>query len=188
MKELSLCIMKTSIKVSLAALLSLLLLTGGANAQNKIGIDIAGIRNMHSHINGLNVSAFYHFSEKLVAGVEMNRFFPNDRKKAEEDITLSAWDFDFNVHYLIPIHHNWKFYPVSGISHTSEKEYLPNLLETRYERFWSFNTGAGMLWEVGHWSPHIEYVYTWGLINQQFLLAGLSYEIEWGSKKHSSKE
>lgn len=180
--------MKTSIKEGLAALLFLLLFSGGAIAQNKIGIDIAGIRNMHSHINGLNVSAFYHFSENLVAGVEMNRFFNNDRKKEEEDITLSAWDFDLNVHYLIPVHHNWKFYPVAGISHTSEKERIIALQENRFERFWSFNTGAGMLLEMGHWSPHVEYVCTWGLLNQQFLLAGLSYEIQWGHQKHTGKE
>lgn len=180
--------MKSTIKGSLVALLSLLLIITGANAQKKIGIDLAGIRNMHSHINGLNVSAFYHFSEKIVAGVEVNRFFPSDKKKGTEDIKLSAWDIDFNVHYLMPIHHNWKFYPVTGISHTSEKEVTREFNEKLYERFWSFNTGAGMLWEVGHWSPHIEYVYTWGLINQQFLLAGLSYEIEWGNKKHHGRE
>jgi hypothetical protein len=30
----------------------------------------------------------------------------------------------------------------------------------------------------GRWVPHIEYTISWGHINQQFFLAGISYELE----------
>jgi len=52
-----------------------------------------------------------------------------------------------------------------------------------YERFWSYNTGAGILYQLGKWGPHVEYMFTWGHQNQQFLLAGISYELEWGKKE-----
>lgn len=154
-------------------------------AQNKISIDLAAIRNMRTEMNGLNVSCFYHFTERLTGGIEMNRFFPVHRKIGEEGIQLSAWDFDMNLHYLLPLHKNIALYPLTGISHTSDKEYNTVNNESLYEKFWSFNTGVGLLCECGKWSPHVEYSYTWGHINQQFLLAGISYELEWGH--HTAK-
>lgn len=48
-----------------------------------------------------------------------------------------------------------------------------------YERFWSYNTGVGLLWEKGRWAPPVECSFTWEQLNQQFLLAGINYEIEW---------
>ncbi|MBL0358932.1 MAG: hypothetical protein IPP72_19610 [Chitinophagaceae bacterium] len=53
--------------------------------------------------------------------------------------------------------------------------------------FLSFNTGAGLLLECGRWCPHVEYSYTWGHINQQFLLAGVSYELEWSHPGNERK-
>ncbi len=152
-------------------------------AQNKMSIDIASVSNRHSSINGLNVSAFYHFSERFTGGVEMNRFFPINKNLSGEDVQQSAWDFDLNFHYLLPVGKELKIYPLSGISHTSEKEMNVKTGENGIERFWSYNTGAGILYELGKWSPHIEYSFTWGHINQQFLVAGLSYELEWGTHK-----
>jgi hypothetical protein len=173
---------------SLKALLfvCLLLTTANGLAQSKISLDLAAIRNIRTQINGLNVSCFYHFNNRLTGGIEMNRFFAVSRKVGDEEMKRSAWDFDMNFHYLLPLHKNIKLYPLTGISHTSEKEYIPASNESHYEKFWSFNTGAGLLCECGKWSPHIEYSYTWGHINQQFLLAGISYELEWGhdSEKH----
>jgi hypothetical protein len=129
------------------------------------------------------VSSFYHFNERLVGGIEMNRFFPL-RKFVEDDrIENSALDLDLNFHYLIPLNKTVKLYPLSGISHTSEKEHNRKTGEIIYERFWSFNTGAGVLFSLGKWSPHIEYMFTWGHLNQQFVLVGIGYEIEWGKHR-----
>lgn len=167
------------------ALFAALLLLGsmGAGAQKTVGIDLASIRNIRHQLNGLNVSAFYHFNERLIGGIEMNRFMPVSREEKEELLEVSAWDFDLNFHYLLPLNKTIKLYPLTGISHTSEKELNRTIGETSYERFWSFNTGAGVLFSLGRWSPHLEYMFTWGHINQQFLLAGISYELEWGYKE-----
>ena len=160
------------------ALLLVLTASAGLQAQTRVSFDLGATRNLRQHLNGLNVSSFYHFSEAISAGIEMNRYFNAHRFKGEEGITQSAWDFDLNLHYLIPSNGRLKAYPVSGISHTSEKEISVLSQETSVERFWSFNTGAGILFEWHHLSPHAEYLFTWGKINQQFLLLGLSYEIE----------
>jgi hypothetical protein len=157
-------------------------------AQNKMSIDIASVSNRHSSINGLNVSSFYHFSEHFTGGIEMNRFFPVNKNVSGEDVQQSAWDFDLNFHYLLPIAKEWKLYPLTGISHTSEKEVTLKTGETGFDKFWSYNTGAGILCELGRWSPHIEYSFTWGHINQQFLIAGLSYELELCHHKNLVKE
>lgn len=154
-----------------------------ACAQYTASIDLATVRNMRLQLNGLNVSAFYHFNERLIGGIEMNRFFTSKHIKHEEAVELSAWDFDLNFHYLLPLGKTLRLYPLTGISHTSEKEYIIALDETAYEHFWSFNTGAGAVFELGKWAPHIEYMFTWGKMNQQFLLAGISYELEWGKKE-----
>ncbi len=153
------------------------MITHQLSAQAKTGIDVAAIRNMRNHINGLNLSCFYHFDEKFSVGVEMNRFFPAVRNVDAEEVELSAWDFDLNAHYLFPLSKQIKYYPLLGISHTSEKEKQRVKNEAEYERFWSFNTGAGVLLEYKRWAPHIEYNFTWGKENQQFLLIGISYEI-----------
>ena len=156
-----------------------LFLTLSAFAQHKSSIDLAAIRNFRTHHNGLNVSFFYHFNEHLTAGAEMNRFFPVTKKVGTEELKESAWDFDYNMHYILPIHKSLKYYPILGFSHTSEKESLTESGETSYARFWSANTGLGLLLETGKVSPHIEYLATWGKHNQQFILAGLSFEMEW---------
>lgn len=160
-----------------------LLLPVFAGAQHTASFDLAAIRNTTAQLNGLNVSAFYHFSERFVGGIEMNRFFGSKHIKQEEEIKLSAWDFDLNFHYLLPLGKTVKLYPLTGISHTSEKEIILSVDETGYNRFWSFNAGAGALFQLGRWAPHIEYMFTWGKLNQQFLLAGISYELEWGKEK-----
>lgn len=140
---------------------------------------------MRQQLNGVNVSGFYHFNERLIGGIETNRFFPVKHQNEKELVEASAWDFDLNFHYLVPLNKTVKLYPLSGISHTSEKEFNSSTGETAYERFWSYNTGAGVLIELGHWAPHVEYMFTWGHINQQFLLAGISYELEWGHGEKS---
>ena len=165
----------------------LLLPPAGVNAQHTASFDIAAIRNMRTHMNGLNISGFYHFTERITAGIEMNRFFSVNRIKKDEELKISAWDLDLNFHYLLPLNKKIRLYPLSGISHTSEKEMNRGTAEDHYERFWSFNTGAGLLYVLGKWSPHIEYSYTWGHINQQFLLAGISYELAWGQKEKTEK-
>jgi len=152
-------------------------------AQQMASVDLAVIRNMRHHINGINVSGFYHFNPKLSCGIELNRFFKTTKQVNEENVEMSAWDVDLNVHYLLPFSKKLKWYPICGISHTSEKERDPAAGATGYERCWSFNTGAGMLLSLGKWSPHMEYLFTWGPINQQFLLAGISYEIAWRKEK-----
>lgn len=180
--------MKKNYSCKLRLLTSLLLLTViNTNAQHKISFDASIIRNIPKKVNGLNLSCFWHFNEQLTGGIEVNRFFPVNKKLGEENTRLSAWDLDLNFHYLLTVHNKLKCYPISGISHTAEKEYIVKAPELKYmeESFWSFNSGAGILCECGKWCPHIEYTYTWGHINQQFLLAGFTYEVEWG---HHSKE
>ena len=175
--------MKTS-KLLRGLLIAFLLLPAlGAGAQRTASIDLASIRNIRHQLNGLNVSGFYHFNERLTGGIEMNRFFPVKRVKGEEPMEISAWDLDLNFHYLLPVSRTVKLYPLNGISHTSERELNRVSGESIYERFWSFNTGAGIVFLLDRWSPHAEYMFTWGHINQQFLLVGISYEIEWGHKE-----
>jgi hypothetical protein len=155
-----------------------LLMAENSTAQQKISFDVAAIRNIRHSLNGSNLSCFYHFNENLVGGLEMNRFFPVKQTKEEKTAEYSAWDLDLNFHYLLPTKNKYRLYPLCGISHTAEKESPITAGETHYENFWSFNTGGGVLYELGKWSPHIEYSFTWGHINQQFLLAGISYELK----------
>ena len=145
----------------------------------KLSIDLAGIRQIQHESNGLNIAGFYHFNEKLSGGIEVNRFFPVHHVINDEENSLSAWDLELNFHYYIPLASHFQLYPISGISHTSERETSVLSASSHYDRFWSFNTGAGLLWQWKKWSPHVEYNFTWGHLNQQFLLAGISYEIEW---------
>jgi hypothetical protein len=151
-----------------------------SHAQHIVSIDLASIRNVRTPINGLNVSSFYHFNKQLVGGLEVNRFFPITRRSEAEEISISAWDIEVNFHYLVEIHKGLSLYPITGVSHTTDKEMNIANKESSHISFWSLNTGGGILWELGHWSPHIEYSFAWGQHNQQFLLAGLTYEIELG--------
>jgi hypothetical protein len=157
--------------------LPLLILTSALCAQEKGSLDLGYLRNLHSGLNGDNISYYHHLTKKWSAGVECIRFFPATKTINGEEEKISAWDVEFNVHYTIPFAHHWKLYPITGVGHTSEKENLHG--EIVMHRFWSFNTGAGLGMEMGHWSPHIEYNLGWGKINQQFFLVGLSYEIDW---------
>jgi hypothetical protein len=116
----------------------LLSLTIMLNAQNKISFDLAAIRNMRTEMNGLNVSCFYHFNEHIIGGIEVNRFFPVKRDVEDETVELSAWDFDCNFHYLLSLNKHWKCYPLTGFSHTSEKEISPHVDE-------ACMTGSGRL-------------------------------------------
>jgi len=160
----------------------ILFLSAQSQAQHRVSFDLAAIRNIHKPINGLNVSCFYYFNKNLTAGFEVNRFFPVKRKIDDEDIKISAWDIELNMHYLFSVYKGLNLYPIAGISHTTDRELNIADGHSRYESFWSFNTGAGVLWEIGKWSPHIEYSFAWGQQNQQFLLAGISYELELGQK------
>jgi len=173
----------------------LLLLLGGIcavqsfQAQSVFSIDLGAIRHVENQSTGINISGFYHLTEKLKVGMEVNRFFPVTRQKEESDLRLSAWDIDFNLQYLLPLNKSksWRFYPIAGVSHSSEKETLLDKSEIRVERFWSVNTGTGLLWQRGKFGTHFEYLLTWGHINQQFLLAGINVELEL-RRHHQTKE
>lgn len=164
-----------------------LLLAAGGQAQHSISFDMAGIRNTQTPINGLNLSSFYYFNKHLAGGLEVNRFFPVNRRSGSEDIQISAWDIEVNFHYLLGMYKKLNVYPIAGISHTSDRELTDTKAVSQYESFWSVNTGAGILWGLGNWSPHIEYSFAWGPHNQQFFLAGISYDIEWGGRHQENK-
>lgn len=165
-------------KKTLQLFFSFLFLINPLLAQQKGSLDLGYLRNLHSGLHGNNISYYHHVSKKWSAGIECIRFFPSNKLINEElEETISAWDIEFNVHYMIPFAHHWKFYPITGVGHTSEKENSHG--EIVMHRFWSLNTGAGLGVEMGHWSPHIEYNLGWGKINQQFFLVGLSYELDW---------
>ena len=115
----------------------------------------------------------------------MNRFFPVKHETEGKSIEESAWDFDLNFHYLIPLGRQVRLYPCAASATLPSGRMIIASGERAYQRFWSFNTGAGILVSMGRWSPHAEYMFTWGHLNQQFVLVGISYEIEWG---HSEKE
>lgn len=70
--------MKSSfyLKALVVACLLATVFPSGTRAQRVISLDIASVRNVRQQLNGLNLSAFYHFNEKIVGGIEMNRFFP----------------------------------------------------------------------------------------------------------------
>ena len=171
-------------KLSIAIIWMLILAVPG-QAQHTLSLDLGTIHNIHKPINGLNLSGFYYFNPQLSAGMEVNRFFPVNRHSAEEGLEISAWDIELNVHYLFSVYKKLNLYPITGISHTVDRELISAKGLSHYESFWSLNTGAGISWEFKNWSPHIEYSFAWGQQNQQFLLAGVSYEIEW---RHEHKD
>lgn len=148
-------------------------------AQHKGSFDVAAARKLHTRLNGLNLSYFHFFTEKVALGLECNRFFETRKFWHEKEVDLSAWDLGVNIHYLFPLTAHMKGYPIVGVSHISERETEPESKECKYERLWTTNTGAGVSWEFGHWTPHLEFTYSWGKVNQQLILVGLSYEINW---------
>ncbi len=148
-------------------------------AQHAVSIDIAALHNVSANMEGLNVGSYYHIDKRLTAGVELSRFFPVQRQEHSDEVQLSAWDIDLDFHYLFDIIRDWKLYAIAGIAHAADKETVLESGLTTHERFWSLNSGAGLLYAHGKWAPHIEYHFTYGRQNQHVMLAGVSYEIEW---------
>jgi hypothetical protein len=171
------------IKIATLIIALSILLAFQSTAQPLSSIDIAAVRNTTRHLNGINISIFYHFTEKLSAGVEANRFFRAAREKDSNESSLSIWDFDANLHFSIPVHKQLIFYPVTGLSYSMEKERNNITGKFTYINRWSFNTGAGILFKAKSIKPHIEYIFNWGNQNEQFLIAGITLELEWNKKK-----
>lgn len=141
--------------------------------------------NLRKSMPGTMVSAYYHFTEKVVAGVEVNRFYQHRRRVNEEENKLSAWDIDMNLHYHIPLSKKLFFYPLAGLGHTSERDENVTKGEVEMNNFYSVNAGTGILLELKRFTPFIEYMHTWGEINQEFFLVGVGYAIHLGHKgKH----
>lgn len=155
-------------------LLICLAFPGYSIAQHPISVDAGFMQQMNHHLPGVNGSVFYYFNEHLTGGIEVNRFF----SKKHLDEKFSSWDIEINFHYLLPAFKNLKVYPIVGIGHTSEKQISIETNESEFKKFYSANTGAGILIKSGKWLPHLEYTYAWGQMNQQFFLAGISYELE----------
>jgi hypothetical protein len=149
-----------------------------SHAQHPISLDAGFMQQINHHMPGINGSMFYYFNQHLTGGIEVNRFF----SKQHFDEKLSSWDVEINFHYILPVVKNIKMYPIIGIGHTSEKEINNETNEAVLKKFFSANTGAGVLVKYGRWLPHIEYTCAWGQVNQQFILTGISYELEF--KRH----
>ena len=147
-------------------------------AQRKIGIDVAAIRNHTTKQNGINFSAFYFLNNKLSTGLEINRFFPALRLKHNGSYRISAWDYDWNIHFNNSIGKLWTIYPLTGISYSFEKEQNQQNAELiRSGRFY-FNAGAGILLNKKRLRPHMEYVLATNRKTEHYLLVGISYEFE----------
>jgi hypothetical protein len=147
----------------------------------RISIDAAGIRNHSRQLHGTNISVFYHFTEMLSAGVEVNRFFTRHSMKESEPVTLSAWDYDFNLHYYIPLQQKLYIYPVAGISYSVEKEQAK---EIKREKNFYVNSGAGLLLNFQTVKPHIEYIYAFGAKNESFFISGVTIELNLKKRKN----
>lgn len=152
-----------------------LLISVSAKSQ-KLGIDIAAVRNHSLQLHGANASVFYHFTEKISAGVEVNRFFSFQKIKEEGTVFLSAWDFDMNLHYYLPVSKQIILYPLLGVSYSLEKE--ESETKTERQHFKYFNTGAGILLNTKTVKPHIEYVLASNRKTEQFMLAGITIELD----------
>ena len=152
----------------------ILITTLQTNGQHAISIDAGFMQQVNHHMPGINGSVFYYFNDHITGGIEVNRFF----SKLHDANKYSSWDLELNFHYLFSISRNLKAYPIVGIGHTSEKEIYTDATEAEFERFFSANTGAGVLLRSGKWLPRIEYTFAWGHLNQQFFLAGISYELD----------
>lgn len=146
-----------------------------SNAQ-RISIDVAGIRNHTQKLNGVNLSVFYHFTEAFSAGAEVNRFFTANRVKDNETVQLSVWDIDVNLHYYIPLYKKVYVYPVLGVGAATEKEQKES--GTRLHHVKYFNAGAGLLLNTRTIKPHIEYVVASSRKTEQYVLAGITIEID----------
>lgn len=65
------------------------------NAQKTISVDVAGNMNLRNSSSGITTGVFYHLSERISGGLEMNRFFKHHNLvNEEEEMEISAWDFD----------------------------------------------------------------------------------------------
>jgi hypothetical protein len=159
----------------------LFLLTAHASSAQKLSVDIAGIRNQAQEINGINASFFYHFTEVFSAGIEVNRFFKHGSVKNGNKIYSSAWDYDFNIHYYLPLHQKLYIYPLAGVSYASEKEYAE---ETKTEKHLYANAGVGLLLNIQKLKPHIEYVSSFSSKAEHFLIAGITLEINLKKEKN----
>lgn len=141
-----------------------------------ISIDVAAVKNQSQQVHGVNLSVFYHFTENLNAGIEVNRFFEQRKTKEAGELILSSWDYDFNVHYYL---HPFKFlvvYPVTGFSVSVEKESSGD--ETIQRKQLYFNSGAGIMLNTKTVKPHLEYVFANGNRKEHFLIAGITIELE----------
>jgi len=155
----------------------LLFIAASVKAQ-KISIDIAAVRNQSLQLHGVNASVFYHFTEQFSAGTELNRFFAAPKEKQGEVIYLSAWDFDINLHYYLPVSKRIILYPVLGISYSSEKEESKSSSEKNHRKY--FNSGAGIIWNTKNIKPHLEYVLANSRKTEQLVLAGITIEFDLG--------
>ncbi len=183
---MSLCGMKK--RYLLQPLLILALITTpakDAGAQHKLSFNVAANQDIVKAASGYNMSCFYHFTRHFSGGLELNHFFPKLHRSTKEEFELSANDIDLNFHYDLPLYKKLICYPITGISHTSEKEYNLHNQETVYHRFYSFNTGAGLYLEGYIIMPFVEYSLTVGQLTQQFVLAGISYELDWKHTGHA---
>jgi hypothetical protein len=141
-----------------------------------ISFDAAAVRNQLKQAGGFNLSVFYHFTENFSAGIEVNRFFEQRKIKENSEYTISSWDYDCNAHYYFHLHKYIVLYPVTGFSVSVEKE--KSDLESTQRNLLYFNTGAGILLNTKTVKPHFEYIYAHGKRNEQFLLAGITIELD----------
>lgn len=148
-------------------------------AQRKISIDVAAIRNHTTNHHGINFSAFYFLNNKLSTGFEINRFFPVQRFKQSSSYRISAWDYDWNIHFHNNIGKYWTIYPLTGISYTFEKEQNQQNAELIHSGRFYFNAGAGILLNTKKVRPHMEYFLATNRKTEHYLLVGISYEFEW---------
>ncbi|MEO1654338.1 MAG: outer membrane beta-barrel protein, partial [Bacteroidota bacterium] len=153
-------------------------------------IDLVANYSLELETPGINLRSYFFWGKRACFGPEFTYFFDQTKEKDGEEITTSAYTFDFNAHYQFElIEERLGIYPILGIDFTREKEKVsaPDESFEIIERAIGMNLGIGLevplAPRVGLFS---EYIHTFSKLDDDVVFVGLSFR--WGRAPREEEE
>ncbi len=135
---------------------------------------------------GINLRAYYNLANnKVCFGPEFTYFKKRTESTLNEDLDISLFELNFNIHYILEVTHKFGIYPLGGLNYSQENEKYSDVAKEEVVKKWGLNLGMGAHYAIHKFVVFLEYDHLLSDLSQNTFIFGTFYTF---GKKHEQHE
>ena len=125
---------------------------------------------------GVNFRGYYNLANnKICFGPEFTFFKKKTENVIREEIDITLFEVNFNVHYIFEITHKFGVYPLGGLNYSQENEKYSDAAKEETAKKWGLNLGIGTHYAINKFVVFLEYDHLLSDLSQNTFIFGAFY-------------